>query len=85
VSNLFSYLYKAKSCQFSWSLVFTCAILIAAVLVLFDFESDKDHDEMDLAKAALGMVMRWPSKEKIALGSLWTDQTCVVFFMRRFG
>ena len=23
--------------------------------------------------------------QKIALGSLWTDQTCVVFFMRRFG
>jgi len=40
---------------------------------------------MDLMKVAANLVMKWPSKEKIPLGSLWKEQTCVIFFMRRFG
>jgi len=56
-------------------------------LLVHDFESYHDHgkDTMDIAKVALNMVMKWPSKEKVTLGSLWAEHTCVVYFMRRFG
>lgn len=77
-----------KFCQFRWSSVFGCIILIAAILVFYDFETYPDYGKdstMDVGKVAASMVMRWPSKEKVALGSLWTNRTSVVFFMRRFG
>jgi hypothetical protein len=59
--------------------------VLVAILLVYDFESDVENTDMDLAKAAANLVMKWPSKQQVALGSLWHDQACVIFFMRRFG
>jgi len=69
-------------------LVYTIVALSVACLLVYDFESDNSQDRdttMDIAKIALSMVMKWPSKEKVSLGSIWADRTCVIYFMRRFG
>jgi len=78
---------RSKYCHITWCLAGAFIVLSIAVLLVYDFESASHQgtDTMDLAKVALSMVMKWPSKEKVALGTLWADRPCVVFFMRRFG